>query len=129
MKKQGSSGTLLKVGSIVVGLAFIAAGGMKLTGPPQMAADFVRWGYPAWFVYMIGAFEVAGGIGLMLRKFSGLAAAGLLIIMTGAVGTHLRAGEFSQMVPSLVLGVLSLLIVHARRVPGAALFGLVPRRS
>lgn len=125
MEQQGNS-TLLKVGSIVVGLAFLASGGMKLTGSPDLAAEFAHWGYPSWFMLLIGALEVAGGIGLMLRKFSALAAAGLIVIMIGALVTHLRFAEYGPSVPALVLGGACVLIARARRVPGAALFGLAP---
>lgn len=122
-----SKNTVIKVGSILLGLAFIMSGGMKLTGPAEMAANFAHWGYPVWFMYVIGALEVAGGIGLMIPSLAGLAATGLVAIMLGAVFTHVRAGEWGAIVPPAVLLTFSFLIARARRSPVLARLGLVPQ--
>ncbi|MEM6992078.1 MAG: DoxX family protein [Myxococcota bacterium] len=121
---QNTDSKVLRYGSILIGLAFIMSGGMKLTGPDEMVANFARWGYPDFFIYMIGAFELAGGIGLMLPSLAGLAATGLVIIMTGAVFTHVRAGEFAQIPPSAILLTVSALIARARRSPVFVKLGL-----
>jgi uncharacterized membrane protein YphA (DoxX/SURF4 family) len=76
-----------------VGLIFVALGGAKLDGQDWIARRFVEWAFPDAFLRLAGAVEV--GLGLMLffgpaRRFG---AAGLVVWMTGAVWTHVRAGE------------------------------------
>ena len=46
---------------IFVTLAFLAVGSMKLMGKEMEVEMFSKWGYPLWFMYFIGACEVAGG--------------------------------------------------------------------
>ena len=102
--------TALTVLSVLVGIAFIFAGATKLTSPEEMLASFERFGYPHWFVYFIGAAEVAGGIGLMVPKLRGWAATGLVLIMIGAVYSHFMHDPIEQTIPAAVLGVLCIFI-------------------
>ena len=102
---------------IVMGLttfAFVAAGSMKVMGVEMLHASFLAMGLPAWFGYFIGAAEVAGGIGVWVRKVSAWAAAGLAIIMGGAIYFH-AVVDGSSPVPAVVLGVFAVIIVLARR--------------
>lgn len=110
---------------IVAGLlavAFLAAGGGKLTTPKQRLYDrgmtFVE-DFSAGQVKTIGALEVLGAIGLIAPAFVDgaewlvpTAATGLLITMIGAVVVHLRRKE--QFVPPLVLGVLAAFVAVGR---------------
>jgi putative oxidoreductase len=86
--------------------AFLGAGGAKLAGNPKMKANFAGWGFPAWFVVFVGAAEVSGAIGLLAPQTRFLAAAGLLVLMIGAAGTHLRHREYGPAVPALILAAL-----------------------
>ena len=79
----------LLVITIVLALQFLAAGLGKLVGVEPMQEAFARFGFPIAFMYFIGICEVAGAIGLFIRKTAMLAAIGLAIIMVGAVGCHL----------------------------------------
>jgi uncharacterized membrane protein YphA (DoxX/SURF4 family) len=47
-----------------------------------------------WFMMMIGAFEILGGIGLWLPKFRTCAALCSLAIMFGAIGVHVGSSTF-----------------------------------
>lgn len=87
---------------VLPALAFLAAGGAKLMGVPMVHQSFAAMGLPGWFGYFIGACEVAGAIGLFLPQVRKLAAAGLAIIMIGAVYFHLAYGVPS-FVPAAVL--------------------------
>lgn len=96
-------------------LAFVAAGSMKLSGAEQMHASFAMMGLPAWFGYLIGAAEVAGGIGIWVRKTSWLAAAGLVVIMLGAIYFHVTYTPIAAGIPALVLGIFAATIFVVRR--------------
>jgi VIT1/CCC1 family predicted Fe2+/Mn2+ transporter len=69
----------------------------------------------------IGAAEVAAAIGLVLWAFDALpiltplAATGLVLLMIGALMTHLRRNEFVPMgVINIMLGVLALIVAIGR---------------
>lgn len=108
-------GTATIVLMIVVGLAFLAAGGQKLAGSESLKKDFRRFGYPVWFMYLTGALEVMGAVGMFVGVFVPVlgALAGLLLlgVMTGAVASHIRVGDpVKNVVPASVLGVLALAV-------------------
>jgi len=98
--------------SIVLAVAFTAAGLMKLVGHPsqQQAAD--HFGIP-WARYRaIGVLEIAGAagvvVGFALTGLGAAAAIGLTLLMVSALTTHSRAGDPpAQMAPAAVLGGLS----------------------
>ncbi|BDZ64857.1 DoxX family protein [Agromyces mangrovi Wang et al. 2018] len=99
----------------VLALAFVAAGTMKLARPkPALVASGLAWAddFADPTVKLIGAAELAGGIGLVLPLLTGIApiltpiaAAALAVVMVGAVVVHIRRSENAT--PSIVLGVLS----------------------
>jgi len=95
---------------VVVGLAFLAAGGSKLAGAPAMVAMFAKIGFGQWFRILTGSLEVAGAIGLFVHRFAAYAASMLAVVMVGAIGFHLtRLG--GNPVPPTVLLLLAILIV------------------
>lgn len=107
---------------IVLAVAFVAAGGMKLARPkPALVGAGMGWAddYTDTNVKLIGAIEVIGGIGLVVPWLTGiapiltpLAAVGLALVMAGAVVVHVRRKE--AFIPPLVLGVLSLVVAVLR---------------
>ncbi len=107
---------------IVLAVAFLAAGGMKLARPkPALVGAGMGWAEDLADnnVKLIGAVEVVGAVGLILPWALGvapvltpLAALGLALVMAGAVVVHIRRKE--QFIPPLVLGVLSLVVAILR---------------
>jgi len=106
----------------LLALVFLAAGAAKLTMPKQALFDkgmtYVE-DFSAGQIKAIGALEVLGAIGLIAPAFvDGLewlvptAATGLLLVMVGAVVTHVRRKE--TFVPPLVLGVLAAFVAAGR---------------
>jgi putative oxidoreductase len=67
--------------------ALAAAG--KLAGTAQMVQLFDDIGAGQWFRYAVAILEIAGAIGLLIPRLTGLAALGLVGLMLGAVATHL----------------------------------------
>jgi hypothetical protein len=95
----------------LLALLFLFAGGMKLVLP--LAALAQQSPLPGAFLRFIGVAEVAGALGLILPGLlrirpglTPLAAAGLVIIMIGAVGATMATG---QVAPALVPGLVGLL--------------------
>ena len=98
---------------ILLATQFVAGGVLKLAGDPSMVAMFEDIGAGQGLRLLIGACEVAGGIGVLLPRASRLAAAGLLALMVGAVVTNAVVLEVSPVLP-LVLGALALLVAVTR---------------
>ena len=108
----------LWVVQIILGALFLFAGGFKLVAPiAQMTAQLPL---PGWFVRFIGVAELAGGLGLILPsllrirpQLTPLAAKGLVIIMSGAVGVTLGLRLPGVAVPAIV-GVLAAIVAYGR---------------
>jgi len=113
MANKKSIGTWLLI--ILVALPVGAAGVGKLMGVEMMHQSFQLMGLPEWFGYFIGACELAGALGLLIPRLSAAAASGLLTIMLGAVGFHIAFTPLSAGVPALVLALLAVVIVFARK--------------
>ena len=102
MVDKEKAGKLTTAVSIVLALLFLFQGVTKLAG--MMVEQFGEWGYPAWFQYLIGVAETAGGVGLLVKKTRFHAAAAMIVVMLGAIFTLLRAGQMGQVaVPVIVL--------------------------
>ena len=105
---------------ILLAALFLFAGGAKFVMPAEKLTE----GMPAWmslsFVYFIGVCEVLGGLGLILPGLlhikpglTPLAAAGLVIIMIGAVVVSLPMGLATALLP-LVTGLLAAFVAYGR---------------
>lgn len=100
----------------LLAVAFVFAGILKLAGPSAIrwAERFAQWGYPPNVGYVVGVVEILGGLGVLIPKWRRPAAAVLVTLMIGALGTHVVNGEFTRLIPPLVLGGLAYLIYSAR---------------
>ena len=103
--------TLILAGLLVI--AFSAAGLAKLAAVPAMRARAEHVGFSVSAYRRIGLLEVLGVLGLLVGAFvpliGALAAAGLLMLLGGAVVTHLRHGDgVREIAPALVLGLVTL---------------------
>ena len=102
--------------SWLLGLVFLASGGAKLAGVELMVQQFEGWGYPRWFVDVVGIVEVIGGLLLFIPGLRVLGALALIVVMIGAAGTHIMAGEWANV--ALPVALLALLVWITRRAAG-----------
>jgi putative oxidoreductase len=95
--------------AVVLGLFFVLAGFLKVSGPSgtQWAIRLSHWGYPAASRYGIGGIEILAGLGLLVPSLRRLGTVTLMVVMTGALVTHLIHSEFVRLLPPLILGGLS----------------------
>ena len=104
---------------VLLAALFIFSGGMKLVLPIEKMQDPVA--LPGLFLRFIGVCELLGGIGLILPSLlrirpglTPLAAAGLVVIMIGAVVISVMyMGVASALIPLLV-GILAAFIAYGR---------------
>ena len=101
--------------TVLLTLAFLLSGIMKLTGAEQIRQGFEGWGYPIIFMYFIGLCEVAGAIGLWLRRFSFAAKVCILLLMAGAVLTHLVFDGVGEAVAPIILIILTAVALALHR--------------
>src|SRR5262245_4769487 len=109
-------------GAIFLAVVFVAVGMSKVGGASAMgwSERFGRWGYPANAQYVVGLFEILGGIGLLVPRWRRAAALTLCVVMMGALVTHLVSAEFPRVVPPLVLGGLAFLMYWSHPRPSGA---------
>ena len=122
-------GTVLWVIAIVLAVAFLAAGVMKLVQPKEkLAASGMGWteSYSAGTVKLIGALEVLAAIGLVLPAaldivpiLVPLAALGIVLVMIGAIVTHARRRETPAIAVNVVLLLLAAVVAWGRFGPYA----------
>src|SRR6266702_678071 len=72
----------------LVAFAFVFVGSGKLAGTAAMVELFDKVGLGQWFRYLTGLLEVGGSIGLLIPRYAFYAAVLLVIVMTGAIFTH-----------------------------------------
>ena len=65
----------------------------KLMGNPQAVEGFLKFGFSDGFRLFIGTCEFLGGIALLIPRLASWSACGLIVIMIGAVHTHLTHPE------------------------------------
>ena len=115
--------TLLWILQWFVALAFFATGSFKLV---KSKADIVKIKHMEWAneasvtqIKLIGAAEILGALGLILPGalhiapiLTPIAAAALVLVMAGAIATHLRFKQ--QPTAAAILAVLSAFIAVGR---------------
>ncbi len=113
----------LWIAQVLLALAFIASGAMKLTQPLATLAASMPWtaDVPGELVRLIGLAEVLGALGLVvpaatrfLPRLTPLAAAGLTLVMALASAFHLARGEATMLPVTLVLAALLAFVAWGR---------------
>lgn len=115
---------LLWIIQILLALLFLAAGISKLVIPADVLMQSAPPGstqFPALFLKFIGLVETLGGLGLILpgifHKRPGLtplAAAGLVILMIGAVAISVKDHGIGAAVVPLITGLLCAFVAYGR---------------
>ncbi len=107
-------GKAVSILAVLLGLAFIASGAMKLAGVEEGVKRFQEFDYPLWFMYLTGAIEVGSGIAIMIRMLRFWGASLLICTMIGAIYSHAKIGDgVGEMIPPGVLLVLCAVVAWA----------------
>jgi uncharacterized membrane protein YphA (DoxX/SURF4 family) len=95
---------VLIVAYIIPGVIF---GFKKLSGHPDSEAYFKRWGYPLWFMHLLGFTEIACSILIMFNATRMYAIGVFAILVVGAFCTHVRYKDSRQdMLKPVFVGML-----------------------
>lgn len=109
---------------VLLALLFLFAGGTKLVLPLDVLKSMSppnQIQLPGLFLRFIGLVEVLGALGLVLPGLlrikpwlTPLAAAGLVIVMIGAVAVTLASGDVKTAITPLVVGLLAAFVAYGR---------------
>ncbi len=115
---------LLWIFQILLALTFLFAGGTKLFLPTEVLMSMGSPNQvvlPGWFIKFIGLCEVLGALGLILpgvfhrrQYLTPIAAAGLFIIMIGAVIVTIMGDGVALASSPFIIGVLCLFVAYGR---------------
>ena len=112
----------------ILAVLFLASGVQKLTRPRAELAKTMQWAdrFTAPAVKAIGVAEVLAAVGLIVPAALGIApvlvpvaATGLVLLMLGAIVTHLRLHERQPLAMNLTLLLLAAVVAWARFGPHA----------
>jgi putative oxidoreductase len=65
----------------------------KLTGNKQSVTHFKKWGYPLWFMHLLGLAEITGSALMLFSPTRIYGIAIFPVILAGAVFTHIKYKE------------------------------------
>ena len=103
---------------LALGMISTGAGQVFKMKTGQGGVDVItQLGYPIYFLTIIGIWKLLGVVAVLIPKFPLLkewAYAGFFFAMTGAAFSHIASGTVNQLVPSLLLLVLTLVSWYFR---------------
>ncbi|MBD2865220.1 DoxX family protein [Paenibacillus oceani] len=102
---------------IVLGLYVLLGGVIKLLRVPFQVVHWELYQYPMWTMTLVGIVEVLAAAGLIGglgdRRLAGLAAAVLVVMMAGAIYTHLFQARqpVVTIIPASLCFLLALVVI------------------
>lgn len=84
-------------------LAFAGAGLFNAIGGAAGQAEFVRWGYPAWWNFVTAALEILGAVLIVLPQTRILGLALGAVILLAAIATVTWRREYAHLPPGVAL--------------------------
>lgn len=101
---------------VLLALMFVVgSAGPKFFGEAYAVQIFSEIGVGQWFRYVVGALELAGGLGLLVPRLAGSAAVGLIGVMVGATAAQVFLLDTGFWYTPVILSVLLAVVVVARR--------------
>ncbi|MGD1955609.1 MAG: DoxX family protein [Sphingomonadales bacterium] len=111
---------LMWFGMAIVSLVMLMGGAAKLAGQESVLESYYKLGLPGRFGTFIGIAELAGAIGIWIRRTSLWAALGISVIMVGAIYYHVTFPPLTAGIPALILLLICGSIISQR---GTGIFG------
>ena len=114
MRKRYSWSVLLWVPSLFLAYIFARQGLSKFSDTSGWARAFAVWHFPVWFRVLVGVWEVAAAVLVLVPKVAPVGAAMIALVMLGGMGTHVYWGHPGQVTSEVVPLVLSLVVLAGR---------------
>jgi putative oxidoreductase len=105
----------VRIVEIALGLLFVAAGLVKLSGMGFMVELFTSLGFGQWLRYVTALVELTGGALLVAGRLEYLAALALAVIMVGATAASIIVFDRSPIPPAITF--VALVVLAWKRHP------------
>ncbi len=106
---------LMWVCTLLAAIGFIVAGLPKILQIPAWVSSFEEWQYPAWFLIVVGIWEVIGAVSLLVPRTTVWGAIWLMPIILGAAYTHIRFDPLPELFRPLIFLILISVAAFLRR--------------
>ncbi len=100
---------LVWLATAYLAVIFARAGIQKFSSTSGWAHAFEVWGFPVWFRILVGVMELAGAALVLIPRTAAYGAATIIVVMLGAVGTHLSHGEGIHEAVPLIMATIVLI--------------------
>lgn len=94
---------------------FIRQGFAKFSDSSGWARAFRAWHFPVWFRVLIGVAETAAAVLLLTRRTAFAGAIIIIVVMIGAMGTHVYWGRPDQVTSEILPLFLATMVALGRR--------------
>ena len=88
MKKIAWGDLALWVPALFLAWIFARQGIAKFSDSSGWARAFALWHFPVWFRVLVGVVETGAAVLLLTRRTAPIGAALIVLVMLGAMGTH-----------------------------------------
>jgi putative oxidoreductase len=94
---------------------FMRQGIAKFSDTSGWARAFRGWHFPDWFRILIGVIETSAAVLLLTRRTAFAGAVMIIVVMIGAMGTHVYWGRPTQVTSEILPLVLATVVAFGRR--------------
>jgi putative oxidoreductase len=94
---------------------FIRQGIAKFSDASGWARAFRVWHFPVWFRVLIGALEISAALLLLTRRTAFAGAIIIIVVMIGAMGTHVYWGQPGQVTSEILPLFLATMVAIGNR--------------
>lgn|SRR5688572_6815913 len=105
----------LWVFALFLAWVFLRQGFSKFSDTSGWARAFRLWHFPVWFRILIGVMETGAGLLLLTRRTAFFGAIIIIVVMLGAMGTHIYWGRPGQVTSEVLPLFLSTMVALGRR--------------
>ncbi len=114
-RKQLALDIVLWVFALFLAWVFIRQGWSKFDDTSGWARAFRTWHFPVWFRIMIGILETGASVLLLTRRTAFAGAVIIIVVMIGAMGTHIYWGRPQQVTSEILPLFLATMVAIGRR--------------
>lgn len=106
---------VLWVFALFLAWVFIRQGIAKFDDASGWARAFRTWHFPVWFRILLGVLETSAAVLLLTRRTAFAGAIIIMVVMLGAMGTHVYWGQPRQVTSEVLPLFLSTMVALGRR--------------
>ena len=107
--------TVLWVFALFLAWVFIRQGVAKFDDTSGWARAFRSWHFPVWFRILIGVLETSAAVLLLWKRTAFAGAILIMLVMLGAMATHVYLGHPGQITSEVLPLALSVMVALGRR--------------